>query len=167
MRKEYVQNLQDLVDQRPLDYEVWCELAEVYIENGELTKAHCCYQEVLTGIPYAYNIWARMGEISLLSEKLSGKNASSSKKVKNEVSTFLNDAVLYFSRSVELCDLYPRGWCGLFVSLVRLRDIDPEVSKTSRKLLVLAEKRLNEMMEAKAVNEPEIRNIKWILENIN
>lgn len=166
-RKEYVQKLQELVDQRPLDYEVWCELAEVYIENGELQKAHCCYQEVLTGIPLAYNIWARLGEIFLLSGKLSAKKASSKKKMGNEVVTSLKDAVMYFSRSVELCDLYPRGWCGLYVSLTRLGSLDIKASKTSSKLLVLAKKKLNEMVEAKIVNASEIESIKWILKSIN
>lgn len=149
-KKRYIEGLLRLIDMRPLDYGNWCELAQVYYDNGQLEECHYCLLEVLVGVPMAYNIWAKMGEISLLLDKLSSKNGQE----------YLKNAVRYFSRSVEICDNYSRGWCGLYVALQRLKNSDEMVYT---KLKGITQIRLKELINGQEVNPKEIDNIKLIL----
>ncbi|QPG75047.1 hypothetical protein FOA43_002387 [Brettanomyces nanus] len=150
--QKYVVKLLELIDLRPLDYETWCELADVYLANGELEKCHYCYLEVLLGLPSAYNIWARMGEVTLLMAKSVNGKASTK---------YLKNCVRYFSRSVELCELFSRGWCGLYVTLSRLSDKGGDYTTLKQ----LTNDKLNHIVNAKLANHTEIANIEWILHN--
>lgn len=149
---KYVDALLKLTDERPLDTENWAELADVYLKEGEVEKAHYCLLELLIGLPFAYNVWAKLGEVALLMDKALGKRSN------NE---YLRNAVRYFSRSVELCDLYSRGWSGLYVALKRLgEDAEPYAT-----LARVTDKKLHDILDNSLTNDADLDSIRWVLQN--
>ncbi|VEU19648.1 DEKNAAC100091 [Brettanomyces naardenensis] len=162
--RKYAEKLLELIDLRPLDLENWCELAEVYLASGELEKCHCCYLEVLIGVPFAYNIWARLGEVCLLLDRVARDGGNGKKGSSRDSGEQLKNAVRHFSRSIELCDMYARGWSGLYVALKRLLVTGEKVGEAYSQLQDIAERKLRQMVLEKQTNESEITNIKWILE---
>jgi len=76
-----------------------------------------CLEEIVLIYPQAYNIFARMGEISYL---LSIHQTSTSGRDNDNATEVLLDAQRYYLRSIELCEDYPRGYYGLVVVCGRL-----------------------------------------------
>ncbi|KAI1391174.1 tetratricopeptide [Hypoxylon trugodes] len=96
-----VSALISFLDISPTDAEAWAELADLYFSQGLYSQAVFALEEVLILQPNAWNIHARLGEVLFVAGK-SSDNASQ-----------LSSALKRFSRSVELCDGYLRGYYGL------------------------------------------------------
>lgn len=105
---EAIAALVNLVDTNPTDAEAWSELAEMYVQQGMWERGKFCLEEVLLLAPNAWNLHARMGEVTFLS--VSGLQAGSGEQLK-----VLSEAMRRFCRAVELCDDYLRGYYGLKV----------------------------------------------------
>jgi tetratricopeptide (TPR) repeat protein len=99
-----VSALISLLDVSPTDAESWSELADLYFHQGLYAQAIYALEEVLVLQPNAWNIHARLGELSLMAAK-SGSS--------NEASKQAAEALKRFCRSIELCDDYLRGYYGL------------------------------------------------------
>ncbi|KAH3663886.1 hypothetical protein OGAPHI_005289 [Ogataea philodendri] len=144
---EYIENLLQYVDDSPLDYETWMELAEQYVDLGEYEKAYECVQEVLVGAPGAYVVWCRAGEIC---RKIYDKDARSKDVLKQAQRSFL--------RAIELCELHARSWCGLLVTARDLKQTEIEN---------LARTRLNQLVKDSATNQSDLDRISEFLSLIN
>lgn len=105
---EAIAALVNLVDTNPTDAEAWSELAEMYVQQGMWERGKFCLEEVLLLAPNAWNLHARMGEVTFLSA--SGLQAGSGEQLK-----VLSEAMRRFCRAIELCDDYLRGYYGLKV----------------------------------------------------
>jgi tetratricopeptide (TPR) repeat protein len=95
--------LTSLLDASPTDAEGWAELADLYLSQGVYTQAIYALEEVLVLSPNAWNMQARMGEVLLMASQTA--DSPSQKQ--------LAEALKRFSRSIELCDDYLRGYYGL------------------------------------------------------
>ena len=96
--KEAIETLTEFLDVWPTDVEGWCELSDLYLQVGATDKAVWCVEEALLGLPNAWNLHVRAGELEILS----GREG---------------EAVKRFCRAVELCEGYLRGWYGLKVAV--------------------------------------------------
>jgi len=116
---EAIAALNSLVDFNPTDAESWAELADLYLSQGLYSQAIFALEEVLVLTPNAWNMHARLGEVLYMAA--SASEGSSQQQ--------LVESVKRFSRSIELCDDYLRGYYGL--KLVTNKLIQ-EPSKPSR-----------------------------------
>jgi ER membrane protein complex subunit 2 len=98
-------DLAQFVDTFPTDMEAWCELSELYHSQGCISQAIFCLEEAIIIAPNAWNLHARLGELEYLASQSSSDSAESQKQ--------LSQAIQRFSRSIELCDDYLRGFYGL------------------------------------------------------
>lgn len=119
-----VSSLVQLLDFLPTDAEAWSELADLYLLQGMYQQAIYATEEVLVLAPNAWNvrvpnepsqldlsidnsqIHARLGEILYMAATAPGAAGASYQK-------YMAEAVKRFSRSIELCDDYLRGYYGL------------------------------------------------------
>ncbi|KAF2725489.1 tetratricopeptide repeat domain-containing protein [Polychaeton citri CBS 116435] len=113
---EAAKALVELIDSSPTDAEAWAELADLYITQGSFEQAVFCLEEVLTVVPNAWNMHARLGEVLFLQAQQKGENTG-------ELAKALSEGVRRFCRSVELCDDYLRGYYGLKLSTTRLIEL--------------------------------------------
>lgn len=104
---EAIVHLRELLDHAPTDAEAWGELSSLYFEQGLYEQAIFCLEEVVLLVPTAYNIFARLGEVSFVA----GKSLDDPRH------TFA--AVRYYCRSLELCDSYLRAFYGLVLASQR------------------------------------------------
>ncbi|KAI9158777.1 kinetoplast-associated protein KAP [Paramyrothecium foliicola] len=102
--------LTSLLDASPIDAEAWAELSDLCLAQGQYVQAIFSLEEVLVLSPNAWNIHARLGEVLLMAAQ---SNEGSSLK-------HFAEAVKRFSRSIELCDDYLRGYYGLKLATDRL-----------------------------------------------
>ncbi|KAK2028501.1 tetratricopeptide [Colletotrichum zoysiae] len=100
---EAIAALNSLLDFNPTDAESWAELADLYLSQGLYSQAIFALEEVLVLTPNAWNMHARLGEVLYMA-------ASASEGSSQEQ---LVESVKRFSRSIELCDDYLRGYYGL------------------------------------------------------
>ncbi|PHH81187.1 hypothetical protein CDD80_20 [Ophiocordyceps camponoti-rufipedis] len=100
---ESVAALNTLLEFDSTDAEAWAELADMHVTLGLYPQAIYALEEVLVLMPYAWNIHARLGEVSLMAA-----DATSDGQQKH-----LAEAVKRFCRSIELCDDYLRAYYGL------------------------------------------------------
>ena len=98
-------DLVQFVDSFPTDMEAWYELGELYHGQGCIPQAIFCLEEAAIIAPYAWNLHARLGELEYLASQSTSDTAESQKH--------LAQAIQRFSRSIELCDDYLRGFYGL------------------------------------------------------
>ncbi|KAI0129297.1 tetratricopeptide [Hypoxylon sp. NC0597] len=113
---ESVSALISLLDISPTDAEAWGELADLYFSEGLYPQAIFALEEVLVLQPNAWNIHARLGEVLFIAAK-STDNAGQ-----------LAEALKRFSRSIELCDGYLRGYYGLKITTKQLLSDPQKVS---------------------------------------
>ena len=106
-------SLVDLLDSFPSDVEGWCELGELYQTQGMGSQAIYCLEEALLAVPNAWNVHARIGELEYL-------NASTLSDGSEAAVRAVISAVQRFSRSIELCDDYLRGYYGLKLAVNKL-----------------------------------------------
>lgn len=100
--------LVDFLEIYPTDAEAWCELADLYQSQGLSSQAMFSLEEALINMPFAWNIHARLGEIAYITACSNDGSATSQQ--------LLTDAIKRFSRSIELCDGYLRGYYGLYLA---------------------------------------------------
>ncbi|CEP64573.1 Emc2p LALA0_S12e02036g [Lachancea lanzarotensis] len=143
--EQYISRLLDLVEKFPVDSEAWYALAQGYIQLGQLKQAAYCLEEILCISPFNYVVFADLSEILYYS---SGKD---NKNKKNLLQQSLNNAL----RSVELSELYVKGWA--FAAMAsKLLD--------NSKILHLSNKKLKEITEKG--NATDVATAKKILEHI-
>jgi len=104
---EAISALVQLLAMSPIDAEAWAELSDMYLAENMYQQAIFCLEEVLLITPNAWNVHARLGEVLYMSTL----SAIGSKD--NEIESALFQAVRRYSRSIELCDHYLRGYYGL------------------------------------------------------
>ncbi|KAK3897811.1 TPR repeat protein oca3 [Staphylotrichum tortipilum] len=95
-----------LLDFSPTDAEAWSELSDIYLSQGLYPQAIYAVEEVLVLAPNAWNIHARLGELQYMAATAPGVSTGSYQK-------YMAEAIKRFSRSIELCDDYLRGYYGL------------------------------------------------------
>ncbi|SCV02489.1 LAME_0H01684g1_1 [Lachancea meyersii CBS 8951] len=98
--EQYVAKLLDLVENFPVDGEAWYALAQCYVELGQLNQATFCLEEVLCISPFNYFVFAELSEVLYYT---AGKEPKNKKPLLQQS---LNNAL----RSVELSELYVKGW---------------------------------------------------------
>ena len=139
--KEAIETLTDFLDAWPTDVEGWCELSDLYLKVGAMEKAVWCVEEALLGLPNAWNLHVRAGEL----EVLCGREA---------------EAVKRFCRAVELCEGYLRGWYGLKVAVGKCLEAKKEVVGLGREKL----QRLDQLATEKLEEIVKERNTKDVQE---
>ncbi|KAF4455239.1 hypothetical protein F53441_2389 [Fusarium austroafricanum] len=92
-----------LLEFNPTDAEGWSELSDLYLSQGLYSQAIYALEEVLVLAPNAWNLHARLGEVTLMAA-----NETSDGPQK-----YLANSVKRFCRSIELCEDYLRGYYGL------------------------------------------------------
>ncbi|EJS43069.1 YJR088C [Saccharomyces arboricola H-6] len=119
-----------LTDKFPLDAELWWYTGEIYFEMGQFEKSRYCLEQVLCITPFNYTCFARLSETlyyEALRSKKQGKLELLDKALKNAL------------RSVELSELYLKGW-----ALVNV--ISRELGRGNKNDLVkLSESKLKEI----------------------
>ncbi|KAI0012848.1 tetratricopeptide [Xylariaceae sp. FL0662B] len=151
---ESVSALTSLLDVSPTDAEAWAELAELYFSQSLYSQAVFALEEVLVLQPNAWNIHARLGEVLLVAAKTS------------DAPRQLSEAFKRFSRSIELCDDYLRGYYGLKLAAEQLLSEPQRTSKQTdsdgftvpsaeilRKLDEVATEKLSEIVRRSSAGE--------------
>ncbi|KAK3359827.1 hypothetical protein B0T25DRAFT_110773 [Lasiosphaeria hispida] len=131
----------------PTDAEAWSELADLYLAQGMYPQAIYAMEEVLVLAPNAWNIHARLGEMQYMAATAPGGGGPSYQK-------YLVEALKRFSRSIELCDNYLRGYYGLkLVTTKLIKDPAKSTKQTDEGEFTLPDsdtvERLNELATAK------------------
>ncbi|KAJ6438680.1 kinetoplast-associated protein KAP [Purpureocillium lavendulum] len=103
--------LNAFLDFSPTDSEAWAELADLYLSQGLYPQAIHALEEVLVLVPNAWNIHARLGEVSLMAANTTSEGFPQK---------HLAEALKRFCRSIELCDDYLRGYYGLKLTTDKL-----------------------------------------------
>lgn len=111
--QEAITALVEYLESNATDAEAWCELADLYQTQGMNAQAVFCLEEALLITPNAWNLHARMGELAYSCVAAGSEGTQAAQKL-------LADAVRRFSRSIELCDDYLRGYYGLKKATHRL-----------------------------------------------
>ncbi|KAH7166233.1 hypothetical protein EDB81DRAFT_280142 [Dactylonectria macrodidyma] len=101
---EAITSLIWLLEFSPTDAEAWAELADLYLSQGLYSQAIHALEEVLVVTPNAWNIHARLGEVSLMAANVSTEPFPQK---------HLAESLKRFCRSIELCEDYLRGYYGL------------------------------------------------------
>lgn len=154
-----VSSLTQLLDFSPTDTEAWAELADLYVSQGLYPQAVFALEEVLVKAPNAWNIHARLGEVLYMAATASGT-------VEGSVQKYLAESLKRFSRSIELCDDYLRGYYGLKLitskllkapaKSAKLTDSDdfalPDIA-TIERLSELATEKLSEIVRRNGAQE--------------
>ncbi|OIW29498.1 hypothetical protein CONLIGDRAFT_330925 [Coniochaeta ligniaria NRRL 30616] len=157
---EAVASLIQLLDFSPTDPEAWSELADLYLSQGMYPQAIFALEEVLLMAPNAWNMHARLGEVQYMAASATGATDAASQK-------YLAEALKRFSRSVELCDDYLRGYYGLklvttklikdppkpAVKATDLDDFAVPTTSTIEKLNELATEKLSEIVRRYTAKE--------------
>ncbi|KAK4104040.1 TPR-like protein [Parathielavia hyrcaniae] len=139
--------LVQLLDFSPTDAEAWSELSAIYLSQGLYPQAIYAMEEVLVLAPNAWNIHARLGELQYMAATAPGVANGSSQQ-------YMAEAIRRFSRSIELCDDYLRGYYGLKLVTRKLLSEGAKAAKqTEDSELTLPDtntiERLNELATAK------------------
>lgn len=152
---DYINVLIDYLKINPLDTEVLSELAETYYSIGHFDKAIFTLQEILLVVPFAYNVFARIGEIEHAIFKRD-----------NEVDSLVS-SIKHFLRSVELSANYVRSWSGIYITSNEFNKLEPKKLKNVKveyeKLKKLSGKKLKEIINTKGTNSEDIKAAEKIL----
>ncbi|KAF5231398.1 hypothetical protein FANTH_13444 [Fusarium anthophilum] len=93
-----------LLEFNPTDAEAWSELSDLYLSQGLYSQAIYAMEEVLVLAPNAWNLHARLGEVTLMAAHETSDGSPQK---------YLASSVKRFCRSIELCEDYLRGYYGL------------------------------------------------------
>lgn len=113
MNTEALDCLQTFIQSFPSDTESWCELADLYLNQGMFSQAIFCIEEALLIVPNAWNLHARLGELNYLASQSGQEAVAANEK-------YLTEAIRRFSRSIELCQDFLRGYYGLKLATEKL-----------------------------------------------
>ncbi|KAK9465593.1 hypothetical protein V1512DRAFT_265441 [Lipomyces arxii] len=151
-KNAFVKELLVLVETFPSDGESWAELAAAYVESGMYAQAVFALHEVLLLFPLAYNVNAIIGEtLYEFGNSLNGSQA---------VEKYI-ESVKYFSRSVELCEDYVRGWIGIL-------NVSKKINgEKYQKLNEIAKSELTRIVKEKEASEVDLNAAKIMLRNSN
>lgn len=107
-------------------------------------KAIHAFQETLLASPYAYNVFARLGESYHALSLQQSNDGNLNYNAKQKIVYSLTQALKNFLRSIELCPVYVRGWAGVqVVSSEALKFISQDKSaQPNRKSELVTEKEL-------------------------
>lgn len=152
---EAISALNSFLDTCPTDPEAWSELADMYVSQGLYAQAIYALEEVLVLSPNAWNMQARLGEVSFMA----ATSASEGGSLKHYA-----EAVKRFCRSIELCDDYLRGYYGLKLATNKLLEAELKSKKeiegfllpsqaTTEKLNQAATEKLAEIVRRNQANE--------------
>ncbi|KAJ5510879.1 Tetratricopeptide-like helical [Penicillium expansum] len=142
-----ISGLIQLLDAIPTDAEAWCELADLYQSQGLGSQAIFSLEEALLIAPNSWNIHSRLGELLYICAS------------EGDASRLLGRSVQHFSRSIELCDDYLRGFYGLTLASTRMLDNDyagvsGQLSKkTLERLKAFALLKLGEIVESRSIDD--------------
>ncbi|KAF4981098.1 hypothetical protein FZEAL_3034 [Fusarium zealandicum] len=155
---EAILSLTWLLEYNPTDAEAWAELADLYLSQGLYSQAIYALEEVLVVIPNAWNMHARLGEVTLMAANETGDGFPQK---------YLANSVKRFCRSIELCEDYLRGYYGLKKVTDKLLAESGKVKKhtegddfslpdqeTTEKLNQAATKKLAEIVRRYGAQEP-------------
>lgn len=123
--QQYADALIAITDADPCDAETWAELGETYAVTGNYEEAVRCWQQVLVVQPFAYNAFARIGELQHL------QAASLQGGIKGAKAQ-IGSSLTHFCRAVELCPTYLRGWAGVFVVASKLKQLSSDSGDLER-----------------------------------
>ncbi|KFY16994.1 hypothetical protein V492_00959 [Pseudogymnoascus sp. VKM F-4246] len=112
---EAISALSKFLKNSPTDAEAWAEISDLYANQGLYKQSIFALEEVLLITPNAWNIHAKLGELLFTSAGTDGNTGKDNTTEKN-----LQESVRRFSRSIELCDDYLRGFYGLKLATSRL-----------------------------------------------
>lgn len=148
-KKNEVQMLKDtlaVVEKFPLDPELQWMLADLYVATGELAKSIFCVEEVILAMPFNYVAFARIAELLYYRyiREFSDKNS----KKKKEGLPVLERALENALRSVELSELFLKGW-------TLVATISKEL-ENKQQLLKLSQAKLKEISEVSNPNDSRI-----------
>lgn len=148
--------LVDFLEIYPTDSEAWCELADLYQSQGLSSQAMFSLEEALINMPFAWNIHARLGEVAYITAG-SSEGAAATLQL-------LIDAIQRFSRSIELCNDYLRGFYGLYLASSKFLQSPASTNKkqegaaisreTATKLQAMALSKLKGLVQKRA-GQPE------------
>lgn len=143
--EEAIMSLVAFLESFPTDTEAWCELSDLYHSQGLLAQAIFCLEEALLTVSNAWNLHARLGELNFMASQAGSDSSEAGTR-------YLVDAIHRFSRSIELCDNYLRGYYGLKLStdsaLKSGKKLEPSISQEQiRKLNELATRKLKMIVQ--------------------
>ncbi|XWW96611.1 hypothetical protein V2A60_004588 [Cordyceps javanica] len=153
---ESIAALNTLLEFHTTDGEAWAELAELYLEEGLYAQAIYALEEVLVLQPNSWTTQARLGEVFLM---------AASASMDGPGQQYVVEAMKRFSRSVELCDDFLRGYYGLKLSSEKLLESSSKgkkqqdegfavpSTKTIQKLNELATTKLAEIVRRHGAQE--------------
>lgn len=119
--------LTHFLETSPTDAEAWAELSDLYATQGLYAQSIFSLEEVLLITPNAWNVHARLGEVLY-----TAANAGTTSTADLSSERSLADSIRRFSRSIELCDDYLRGYYGLKLATGKLLSIYPKASKQQK-----------------------------------
>ncbi|CAG7953277.1 unnamed protein product [Penicillium salamii] len=130
-----------LLDAIPTDAEAWCELADLYQTQGLGAQAIFSLEEALLIAPNSWNIHARLGELLYITS------------TDGDAPRLLGKSVQHFSRSIELCDDYLRGFYGLTLASTRMLENNYGQPQTLERLKAFALHQLGEIVKTRSVDD--------------
>ncbi|CCH42601.1 Tetratricopeptide repeat protein [Wickerhamomyces ciferrii] len=148
-KQDYIKSLIGYLNVSPLDTEVWFELSETYVDIGHYEKAVFALQEILLVFPFAYNIFARIGELENIIYK---KNGDLEK---------LESSLKHFLRSIELSSNFIRGWSGILITTGEFKKLNNQkplknVKIDYESLFKLSNSRLQKIISTKGTNKEDL-----------
>ncbi|KAL1303805.1 hypothetical protein AAFC00_000268 [Neodothiora populina] len=131
-KNEAIKALTEFLDASPVDAEAWAELSDLYFTQGLYAQAIFCLEEVLLITPNAWNIHARLGEVTYAHAQQSlPEDAATSTTSGADALKLLSNSMRHFCRSLELCEDYLRAYYGLKITTTRLMSLTPPSSSKS------------------------------------
>lgn len=150
----WIKQINTLLEKCPLDPELWWFLAQLYESTQQYDNSVHCIQEVLLVMPFNYVAFAKLAEIYTY-------QAMATKRNHQEKVAVLQLALDNALRSVELSELYVKGW-------VLVKSISEKLEKefavassegANKKILIkLAQKKLEEIKINANDNDKHIAN---------
>ncbi|CCH62736.1 hypothetical protein TBLA_0I00780 [Henningerozyma blattae CBS 6284] len=115
-----LRHIMELIEKFPIDPELWWYAGEKYFELGLFDQAIYCFEELVVLMPFNYVAFAKISEILYLKALKLDK-----KKIKNNKELFdivLQEALDNALRSVELSELYLKGWTLILLITKQMND---------------------------------------------
>ncbi|CAG7926447.1 unnamed protein product [Penicillium olsonii] len=131
----------ELLDAIPTDAEAWCELADLYQSQGLGSQAIFSLEEALLIAPNSWNIHARLGELLYIAS------------ADGDAARLLGKSVQHFSRSIELCDDYLRGFYGLTLASTRMLENNYGQQPTLKRLKAFSLLQIEEIVKTRSVDD--------------
>lgn len=149
--KDSLKRTLELIEKFPIDPELWWYAGELYLKMDQFDKAAYCFEEIVCIMPFNYISFTKIAETLYL------KALSLNKKNNKDFDIILQKALDNALRSVELSELYVKGW-----SLVALIS-----SKMNEKVKILNVARKNLKHISEISNEKDRITAEYILNNLD